>query len=513
MQSQAARMQQAATGVIVTELGPYDVLFGRGSGPNDHEGNIRFRKLVAERKAEYMATNHRMTKAKIAREIVDAVLCKNGRFLKKIEPEDARVAGLVDSVDVWIGVDDDTIMEKAKQALRQNTNKAKGHSDQAPNPPAPALAVSSMHHPPQPSSILSRHDLTYVVDDLEPIPIPSAEFPNSTAIPSPTPAREVGQHDGHTWATLGNGSSVKQTIPVNSRVVNDQIGSCNSNPVVPSSCPQQQLPQLPQARTSFSANSVPSSQQNSMRPPAARARTSLRSSLNSRGNEKSVELSDLMDSFTRTHLGGDYRNSGNSIESMGTIEPLGSETSMSYSSMTSSVFSVLRPDDAGGQVDRADTNDKKDFPTAQNERSNCNLEQEEAPSYVQVYGREEGGESGLASDFMSSTKVGLASDASMSIADLGTIRRRQPSSFGLKDVKEEGYREVYESVLGEVGSPSLGLAGIEAMGSSSLNFLKGVLMSQDELPPPGSTLAPEARESEQRHDDSQVSSQQVDESK
>ena len=199
----------------MSKLGPYDVLFGRGSGPNDHERNIRFRKLVAERKAEYMATNHRTTKAKIAREIVDAVLCENGRCLKKIEPEDATVAGLVDGVDVWIGVDDDTIMEKAKQALRQNTNKAKGHSDQAPNPPAPALAVSSMHHPPQPSSILSRHDLAYVVDDLEPIPIPSAEFPNSTAIPSATPAREVGQHDGHTWATLGNGSSVKQTIPVN----------------------------------------------------------------------------------------------------------------------------------------------------------------------------------------------------------------------------------------------------------------------------------------------------------
>ena len=146
------------------------------------------------------------------------------------------------------------------------------------------------------------------MDDLEPIPIPSAEFPNSTAIPSATPAREVGQHDGHTWATLGNGSSVKETIPVNSRVVNDQIGSCNSNPVVASSCPQQQLPQLPQARTTFSANSVPSSQQNSMRPPAARARTSLRSSINSRGNEKSVELSGLMDSFTRTRTRTATRN-------------------------------------------------------------------------------------------------------------------------------------------------------------------------------------------------------------
>ena len=51
-------------GEFVTELRPCDVLFGRGSGPNDHEGNIRFRQLVAERKQEYLATNHRQTKAK-----------------------------------------------------------------------------------------------------------------------------------------------------------------------------------------------------------------------------------------------------------------------------------------------------------------------------------------------------------------------------------------------------------------------------------------------------------------
>jgi len=67
----------------VTELRASDVLFGRGSGPNDHEGNVSFRALVLERKAEYMATNHRQTKAKIARDIVDIVYNANGRFLKK----------------------------------------------------------------------------------------------------------------------------------------------------------------------------------------------------------------------------------------------------------------------------------------------------------------------------------------------------------------------------------------------------------------------------------------------
>lgn len=107
----------------VTALTPNDVLFGRGSGPNDHEGNIRFRDMVASRKPEYLATNHRQTKAKIAKEIVDAVFARNGRFLKKLEPPEIQELGFDTRHDYYTLVDDDTIMEKAKQALRQNRDK------------------------------------------------------------------------------------------------------------------------------------------------------------------------------------------------------------------------------------------------------------------------------------------------------------------------------------------------------------------------------------------------------
>lgn len=111
-------------GQYVTVVNPNDVLFGRGSGPNDHEGNIRFRDMVAQRKAEYMATNHRQTKAKIARTIVDSVFACNGRFLKKLEPVEVQKLGFASGMDIYQVVDDDTIMEKAKQALRQNRDKA-----------------------------------------------------------------------------------------------------------------------------------------------------------------------------------------------------------------------------------------------------------------------------------------------------------------------------------------------------------------------------------------------------
>lgn len=111
------------SGLYVTKVNPNDVLFGRGSGPNDHEGNIKFRDMVASRKAEYLATNHRQTKAKIAKEVVDSVFACNGRFLKKLEPSEIQKIGFDASHDLYTLVDDDTIMEKAKQALRQNRDK------------------------------------------------------------------------------------------------------------------------------------------------------------------------------------------------------------------------------------------------------------------------------------------------------------------------------------------------------------------------------------------------------
>ena len=67
--------------------------------------------------------NHRQTKAKIARDIVNTILNEQGRFLKKVEHFEARRLGIPKGLDAWIIVDDDTVMEKAKQALRQNTNK------------------------------------------------------------------------------------------------------------------------------------------------------------------------------------------------------------------------------------------------------------------------------------------------------------------------------------------------------------------------------------------------------
>jgi hypothetical protein len=135
---------------LVTSLQSTDVLVGRGSGPNDHEGNILFRSLVRNRKSEYMATNHRQTKTKIAREIIDIVLAQNGRFMKKIDPSEAKELGIPKGVDAYHPVDERTIMEKTKQALRQKLEKEGGDSPDHPSPETSPSRTLSI--PPEISS-------------------------------------------------------------------------------------------------------------------------------------------------------------------------------------------------------------------------------------------------------------------------------------------------------------------------------------------------------------------------
>jgi len=136
----------------VLEVMTDDVLLGRGSGPNDHVGNIKFRDLVHERKAEYLSTNHRQTKAMIAKDIVDQVYARGGRFLKKLsavesdkmlprlladrnamDDSENDSAGNPGACDVYQIQKHATVMEKAKQALRQNQRNASPDLPESPN--------------------------------------------------------------------------------------------------------------------------------------------------------------------------------------------------------------------------------------------------------------------------------------------------------------------------------------------------------------------------------------------
>ena len=105
----------------VVNLNKSDVLSGRGTGSYDHPGNHTFRQLVEKRKREYLSLNNRDLNNKnlIAKEITEEVRSMGGRFLRIVRKEDSGN----DVITLFDYVDEDTVLEKAKQALRQNRAK------------------------------------------------------------------------------------------------------------------------------------------------------------------------------------------------------------------------------------------------------------------------------------------------------------------------------------------------------------------------------------------------------
>lgn len=112
---------------LVTKLNFHDVLMGRGAPAIDNEGNVRFRRLVHGRRGEYAAASKRSEKDQIAREIVSSIREKGGRFLKKLEdPDLSRNLDAPEGSDAWITVDEETVLTKTKQALRDKSTEDEG---------------------------------------------------------------------------------------------------------------------------------------------------------------------------------------------------------------------------------------------------------------------------------------------------------------------------------------------------------------------------------------------------
>lgn len=102
----------------ITALNANDVLFGRGLKAARFEGNSRFRKLIQQRRAEYVATRRHHAKERIAREVIQAIQAENGRFLMKLSPLEKRKAGIAEEKDAWRVVAHTMVLEKVKQTFR-----------------------------------------------------------------------------------------------------------------------------------------------------------------------------------------------------------------------------------------------------------------------------------------------------------------------------------------------------------------------------------------------------------
>lgn len=105
----------------VTAVGLDDVQLGRGRPVVTSEGNQRFRALILHFKPEYISSNRHAHKDIVARKILAIISDRGGKFLRKIESSFERKKLAVEhGVDAWEVADEETSINKVKQALREN---------------------------------------------------------------------------------------------------------------------------------------------------------------------------------------------------------------------------------------------------------------------------------------------------------------------------------------------------------------------------------------------------------
>lgn len=104
---------------FVTVLQPNDVIMGRGAPTIQYKGNIMFRELISTRKVEYMKAGRHRIKRDIARQILDEINRRGGRFLRKVDNRaEARALGVPPGEHAWVVANEAEVIEKVKQALR-----------------------------------------------------------------------------------------------------------------------------------------------------------------------------------------------------------------------------------------------------------------------------------------------------------------------------------------------------------------------------------------------------------
>lgn len=100
----------------MTELGPYDVLLGRGAPCMKNPGNVRFRQFVEKHRSAYCRSWKTQVKAKIASSIQAEIHARNGHFLRPLHINESLELGVVPPETVavakmWVLADTDAVIE------------------------------------------------------------------------------------------------------------------------------------------------------------------------------------------------------------------------------------------------------------------------------------------------------------------------------------------------------------------------------------------------------------------
>lgn len=190
------------------DLNAHDVLLGRGTGPNEHIGNVRYRALVRDiiEDTDMVAWNS-TTKRDLAVRIVAAVKAKGGRFVRKattLGPTAGPSTSKKTIGEMYEEVPDSLAYAKTKQSFR--------HQLKLIEPPSPAKAKEASSATAVPASKESER-MIKTCNTL----LPSSALGATT---TPTPFIPSGL----SLFSLANGSSSKDAIASHKLTQSQLIG-------------------------------------------------------------------------------------------------------------------------------------------------------------------------------------------------------------------------------------------------------------------------------------------------
>jgi hypothetical protein len=111
---------------IVLELFAHDVLLGRGTGPNEHQGNKILRSIVAKFQEEYDTSPSRKGRHDVAIKTLEEIKKNQGRFLERAASLESSSGEDEDKGSVrYLQVNDKKAINKIKQAFRYNIQTTK----------------------------------------------------------------------------------------------------------------------------------------------------------------------------------------------------------------------------------------------------------------------------------------------------------------------------------------------------------------------------------------------------
>jgi hypothetical protein len=201
----------------VTEISANDVQLGRGRPISTSEGNVRFRRLVLDNKARYASSKRHAQKAGIAHSIVRTIAERGGHFLRKLDAAAERQRmGIADGAQAWTIVDEETSLEKVKQALRDQDSALSRPAtlvSEGKSPPAGRKRKDSVVHGTFPLTVSGlrvaankRSERAAAAQSNRPFgcsvaaasaaPLPEI-LPGPESEPSVTTTEETVVHDGH----------------------------------------------------------------------------------------------------------------------------------------------------------------------------------------------------------------------------------------------------------------------------------------------------------------------------